>query len=325
MLYSVSHRTIYDYDQDVVLSHHLLRLTPRPLDGQICHEHGIETSPQPATLSEHTDHFGNPACFVTVEGAHRQLQIFSRSRVEVLPHAVAVAPQATPPWEIVRDQCSAANARPPVEPTEFVFASPLIPRRDEFADYARPSFSAGRPILAGARDLCARLHADFRFDARATTVMTTVNEFFKTRRGVCQDFAHLMIGCLRSLGLPARYVSGYLETKPLPGQPRLVGADASHAWASLWCGEAGWVDLDPTNNLLPSDRHVTIAWGRDFGDVSPARGVLVGSGSHQLRVSVDVMPLSEGMHSSGEKDESTENAWQLKRDARPESVEWRLK
>jgi len=291
MLYSVSHRTIYDYDQDVVLSHHLLRLTPRPLASQMCHEHGIETFPQPATRSEHTDHFGNPSCFVTVEGAHRQLEILSRSLVEVLPHDVAITPQGTSSWEIIRDQCSAANAKPAVEPTEFVFGSPLVPLREDFADYARPSFGVGRPILDAARDLCGRLHADFRFDPRATTVMTTVPEFFKARRGVCQDFAHLMIACLRSLGLPARYVSGYLETAPPPGQPKLAGADASHAWVSLWCGDAGWLDFDPTNNLMPSDRHLTVAWGRDFGDVSPVRGVILGAGQHDLRVAVDVVPV----------------------------------
>src|SRR5262249_29624550 len=150
---------------------------------------------------------------------------------------------------------------------------------------------SGKPILAGGLDLCRRIYAEFKFDTHASTVLTRVQDFFKARRGVCQDFAHLMVASLRSLGLPARYVSGYLETIPPPGKPKLVGSDASHAWASLWCGNQGWVDLDPTNNLLPSDRHITTAWGRDYSDVPPLRGVLVGSGQHKLTVSVDVNPL----------------------------------
>ncbi len=292
MLYEVRHRTSYDYDHDVSLSHHLVRLTPRTLERQRCLERVIESFPVPSTFGEHSDHFGNTTTFLTIEGAHRRLEIIARSRVEVFPVAVPTIPDQTPAWESIRDRCDAEARGAPLEPVEFVFPSALVPRRGQFADYAQPSFTAGRPVLEAALDLTARLHTDFAFDPNATTVVTPVLEFFKARRGVCQDFAHLMIACSRSLGLPARYVSGYLETAPAPGQPKLAGADASHAWVSLWCGDAGWVDLDPTNNLMPSDRHLTVAWGRDFGDVSPVRGVLVGSGSHQLRVAVDVTPVA---------------------------------
>ena len=290
MTYKITHRTVYDYDHDVSLSHHLVRLTPRALERQHCLEQSIETLPEASTRSDHTDHFGNTATYLTIEGAHRRLEIISRSLVQASPAVVPPLPGEMPRWETLRDLCSADALEAPIEPVELVFPSPLIPQRADFYGYAKPSFPDGRPVLEAAQELSARLHEDFAFDASATTVMTTVPEFFKVRRGVCQDFAHLMIACLRSLGLPARYVSGYLETAPPRGQPRLTGADASHAWVSLWCGDAGWIELDPTNNLLPSGRHLTVAWGRDFGDVSPVHGVLVGSGSHQLSVSVDVIP-----------------------------------
>jgi transglutaminase-like putative cysteine protease len=176
---------------------------------------------------------------------------------------------------------------------EFRFDSPSIMREAPFAEYAAQSFPNDRPLLEGLRDFTARIHRDFRFDPRATTVATPLDEVFKKRRGVCQDFAHFAIAGLRSIGLPARYVSGYLETLPPPGKPRLVGADASHAWLAVWCPGHGWIDADPTNNLLPGDRHVTVAWGRDFSDVSPLRGVVVGGGGASPAVSVDVARLAE--------------------------------
>jgi transglutaminase-like putative cysteine protease len=172
-----------------------------------------------------------------------------------------------------------------------VFDSQRIRSTPELAAYARESFPAGHPLLAAVLDLMRRIHQDLRFDKKATEVATPVQTFFEKRRGVCQDFAHLQIGCLRSLGLPARYVSGYLRTMPPPGRPRLVGADASHAWCSAWCPVAGWVDFDPTNNCVPLDGHITVAWGRDYSDVSPIYGVLLGGATHELHVEVDVMPL----------------------------------
>ena len=292
MFYEIRHRTTYDYDEDVSLSHHVARLTPRDLPHQRRHRHYIETSPRAAARSSHTDHFGNTATFLTIEGPHRSLELVASSVVEVLPVSAART-EESPPWETVRDLFANDHPKAPVEAIEFIFGSPLVPQRGEFGDYAKQFFAAGRPVREAAIDLCACIHRDFKFDPRATTVTTPVSEFFKSRRGVCQDFAHFMIACLRSLGLPARYVSGYLETVPSPGQPKLAGADASHAWLSLWCGNTGWVDLDPTNNLLPAGRHITAGSGRDFSDVSPVRGMITGSGAHSLNVAVDVTPLPD--------------------------------
>jgi transglutaminase-like putative cysteine protease len=200
-------------------------------------------------------------------------------------------PQACIPWEeaarLLRDDHSAAG----LEAYQFRFESPRIRARREFAAYARQSFTQRRPLSEALLDLTARIHNDFRFDAKATTGRTPVEEVFRRRRGVCQDFAHIQIACLRSLNLAARYVSGYLRTYPPPGQQRLVGADASHAWVSAYCPGSGWLDVDPTNNLVPSDGHVTLAWGRDYGDVSPLRGLILGGGAHRLKVSVDMEPL----------------------------------
>jgi transglutaminase-like putative cysteine protease len=180
-----------------------------------------------------------------------------------------------------------------LEASDFIFDSPLIRARESYLHYAQVSFTPGRPILEAALDLTKPIHSDFKFDPTATSVATPLEEVFKHRRGVCQDFAHFQIGCLRSLGLPARYVSGYVETDPPPGQQRLAGADASHAWVSLFCPGLGWLDVDPTNNMVPSSRHITVAWGRDFSDISPIRGVILGSGEHRLKVAVDVVPLTE--------------------------------
>lgn len=291
MRYHIRHRTIYDYDEDVSLSHHLARLTPSSQPHQRLQHHHLQTAPAEATRSEHTDHFGNVATFLTIEGPHRQLEITALSTIDRTALDIPAA-QATVPWESLRDQFAADPGEFPATIAEFVVASPLVPLRPEFAGYARGAFTPARPVLDAAIALGRQIHRDFAFDPRATHVTTPVTEFHQTRRGVCQDFAHFMIACLRSLGLPARYVSGYLETLPPPGQTKLVGADASHAWVALWCGETGWVDLDPTNDLIPNDRHIILAHGRDFSDVSPVRGVILGSGAHKLSVAVDVLPCA---------------------------------
>src|SRR5205807_6021440 len=229
------------------------------------------------------------------EKAHRQLVINSRSRVAVAP-AATPEPIETPAWETVRARCRDDHSGKALEAHEFTYPSPLIPLVGEFTDYAKSSFAPARPVLDAVVDLTRRIHEDFTFDAAATTVTTPVAEVFKQRRGVCQDFVHFQIACLRSHGLPARYVSGYLETDPPPGQPKLRGVDASHAWASFLCPGFGWIDIDPTNNCLPSLRHIAIAWGRDYGDVAPIRGVLVGAQNQQLSVAVDVVacgPMAE--------------------------------
>lgn len=291
MTYELAHRTTYDYTNAVSLSHHTLRLQPRNLARQRCLSTTLEINPHPGVMQTHADYFGNAMTFVTVEGPHRSLVITSRSRVEI--NAVAPKPEKTPAWEKVRELCHAEEPNESLAAREFIFPSPHIKRNPDFTAYAQPSFAADRPILDAVLDLTGRIYREFKFDAKATTIATPLDEVLKSRRGVCQDFAHLEIACLRSMGLPARYVSGYLETDPPPGKPRMAGADASHAWISFYCPESDWIDVDPTNNVLPSNRHITVAWGRDYSDVSPIRGVILGSGEHSLKVAVDVVSVPE--------------------------------
>jgi transglutaminase-like putative cysteine protease len=288
MRYEIQHRTTYTYEEPVSIGHHLARLEPRTMAGQRCESHALEIEPVPSGMAGHTDYFGNAAVFFALRGSHSMLSVFARSVVEIDPPATPVAAD-TPAWEMLRDGVLADVLTPDAEAGEFAFGSPLIRPGPTFAEYARASFPARRPVLEAALHLNHRIFTDFKFDRKATDVATPVGEAFERRRGVCQDFAHIFLACFRSMGLPARYVSGYLETLPPPGKPKLVGADASHAWASVWCGaSAGWVDIDPTNDCVPSGRHITVARGRDFGDVSPLRGVVYGSGEQELNVAVDV-------------------------------------
>jgi transglutaminase-like putative cysteine protease len=285
MQFDVTHTTEYDYSESVAVAHHVARLKPRDLPHQECLRHELTIAPAPAVTSTHEDYFGNRVTFVAVQGAHTSLVIRARSTVSVtgpdLPR-----PCDTPPWEAAADRRAM-----PFEAVEFVFDSTASQMQAVVEPYARASFPAGRPLLEGVIELTGRIHDEFTFDPRATTVATPLTEVFASRRGVCQDFARLEVACLRSLGIPARYVSGYMETVPPPGTPRLVGADASHAWLSVFCPGIGWIPGDPTNNLLPSDTHVTVAWGRDYNDVSPIRGVILGGGAHALHVHVDVVRL----------------------------------
>lgn len=289
-LFDIAHTTVYDYHSSVTVSHHLMRLTPRRLARQRRLTHEIEVEPAPAAMKQRVDYFGNDTTFATIERTHRQLRITSRSRVAISPAFVPEAGE-TPDWETVRGLCRTDRTASVLEATEFTFASPAVPVDPSFAEFAAPSFEAERPILDAITDLTARIYREFKFDPTATTVSTPLAEVLEKRRGVCQDFAHLQIACLRALGLPARYVSGYLETVPPPGQTRLVGSDASHAWVSFFCPGIGWIDVDPTNNLFPSMQHITLGWGRDYSDVSPVRGVILGAGKHELKVAVDVVPL----------------------------------
>jgi transglutaminase-like putative cysteine protease len=290
LLYEITHTTTYDYLGDVSVSHHLVKLAPRHGGRQHRLRHTLEIVPELATLSAHRDYFGNTTHFVGIETAHQQLAIKSHSRVAVglgfIPE-----PLETPSWETVRARCRDDHSGHALEAHEFTYPSPLVPIGDGYFDYARSSFAPGRPVLDAVSDLTRRIHEDFTFDAAATTVASPLADVFKSRRGVCQDFAHFQLACLRSQGLPARYVSGYLETDPPPGKPKLRGGDASHAWVSFFCPSIGWLDVDPTNNCFPTLRHITIGWGRDYGDVSPIRGVLVGGQNQTLRVSVDVNAL----------------------------------
>ncbi len=288
MKYQVVHRTLYTYEAPVTVSHHVARLTPRTLPHQTCPWHDVDVSPQPVVMSPRVDAFGNQTLYFEQAGSYTQLEVTARSWVRVEPAAVR-ADTPSPAWETVREATAADVWSPATAAGEFRHASPLIAPHDVFATYARTSFTPRRPVLEAALELNHRIFSDFAFDPVATDVATPVREAFERRRGVCQDFAQVMIACLRSVGLPARYVSGYLETLPPPGQEKLVGADASHAWVSVFCGESlGWIDLDPTNDLQPAERHITVAWGRDFHDVSPLRGVTWGPGEQWLLVGVDV-------------------------------------
>ncbi|MDB6024782.1 MAG: transglutaminase [Verrucomicrobiales bacterium] len=292
MIYRVTHTTTYDYTDSVSLSHHLLRLMPRDLPHQRCLTHAVDIDPKPAIAERHFDYFGNAVTFLTIEGAHRKLIVKSESSVAVTPRVIP-PPAETLAWESVRESSRGQQIGHSLDASEFVFDSPLVRTKDDFAAYAAPSFPKNRPILEAALNLTKRIHADFKFDPKATTLATPLEEVFKNRRGVCQDFAQFQIACFRSLGLPARYVSGYLETDPPPGKPRFVGADASHAWVSFYCHGIGWIDVDPTNNVLPTARHITVAYGRDYDDVSPIRGVILGAGQHTLKVAVDVVAMGE--------------------------------
>ena len=287
MIYRVAHHTIYDYSDTVSLSHHVLRLRPRATARQRVVECELQVTPVPVTSAHYTDHFGNPIVFVSIEAGHQKLVVAATSVVEVFDSPV-IEPAKTLPWDSLCDLGLTAPQSGGLDAVEFIYDSPLIKTEPEYAAYAKPSFVAGRPLLEAAEELTERIFEDFKFDPTATTVATPLHDVFKHRRGVCQDFAHVQIACLRSLGLPARYVSGYLETEPPPGKPRVIGADASHAWVSVFCPGSGWIDLDPTNNVLPSTRHITVGWGRDYSDISPVRGVILGGGKHELSVSVDV-------------------------------------
>jgi transglutaminase-like putative cysteine protease len=285
--YRATHVTTYAYADAVASSHQLLHLTPRPLPTQRVLATQVTVDPVPAVWTSRRDYFGNEMVQFTIEERHHSLVLEAVAEVEITssPRRVGDGPE----WERVRDGLDAAGPDA-LDAHEFVFDSILVPTSAELAAYAEPSFTPGRPIVSALTDLNRRIHRDFTFDPQATTLATPLVEVLATRRGVCQDFAHLMIGCLRSIGLAARYVSGYLRTNPPPGRPRLVGADASHAWISAWVGD-GWLDLDPTNDCLPVFDHITLAWGRDYDDVAPVRGIIDGGGSHTLTVAVDVLPL----------------------------------
>jgi transglutaminase-like putative cysteine protease len=292
MIYHVRHTTTYEYHESVSLSQHILRLRPRDLVQQNCLDFSVSIDPAPRSTQAHTDYFGNAVASFAVEKAHTRLVIEATSKVRNNRTRVP-APNETPTWEHTRDLNRGCQIGQALEASEFTFDSPLIKTADEFGQYAAVSFTKGRPILDAVLHLTERIHDDFTFDSEATTVTTPVETVLKTKRGVCQDFAHLQIACLRSLGLPARYVSGYIETIPPPGREKLVGADASHAWVSFYCQSLGWIDIDPTNNLLPDVQHITVGWGRDYNDVSPVRGVILGSGNHTVSVEVDMDRVNE--------------------------------
>jgi len=290
MRYKITHTTTYTYSEPVLVSQNQAMMTPRTGHGQSCRLHRLLVRPVPTSTSWRVDYYGNLVSYFAVNDSHRRLRVSAVSLVRVRPRRLP-APELSPAWETVRDSLPSDLSRRGLDAVQFLSDSPQVRRSAALADYARLSFPPGRPILAAVLDLTARIHAEFAYDPKATTVHTSMEEAFGKRRGVCQDLAHVAIGCLRSLGLATRYVSGYLRTVPPPGRPRRVGADASHAWLAVWGGSAGWIDVDPTNNLLVSDEHVTVAQGRDYADVSPLSGLIVGGGAHTMTVSVNVEPL----------------------------------
>jgi transglutaminase-like putative cysteine protease len=290
MEFRITHRTTYDYAEPVSVSHHAARLEPRQSDGQACSGFQINIVPTPDVTKTRTDYFGNRVCMFSIQALHQELEVTAQSTVTVSPRTPPV-PSLSPSWTEVQARFRDPVSPKDVQPYEYCLDSPLLAAAPFLAEYARASFGDGTSLLTGARDLTGRIFRDFVYDARATDVATPLTEVWEKKRGVCQDFAHLAIACLRSLGLPARYVSGYLRTRPPEGKPRLIGADASHAWFAVYCPHNGWVDFDPTNNVLPGDEHVTVAIGRDFSDVSPLSGILTGGGKHRVKVAVDVEAL----------------------------------
>jgi transglutaminase-like putative cysteine protease len=290
MIYKILHRSTYKYRSTVSVGNHVACLKPRALAPHQLVRNEISIRPTPATSTERVDYFGNCQLFFTVQEPHKELVVEARSEV-VIADEVTPWPQAAPAWEDVAKSLPSDLSPDGLAAYQFVFESPRIRARPEFAAYALQSFTPGRPLTEALLDLTARIHSDFRFSSKATSVRTTAEEAFRKRHGVCQDFAHVQVACLRSINLAARYVSGYLRTYPPPGKPRLIGADASHAWVSAYCPGNGWLDVDPTNNVVPSNGHVTLAWGRDYGDVSPLRGLVLGGGAHLLQVAVDMEPI----------------------------------
>ena len=288
MLYNVTHKTIYDYGDVVPECFNIVRLNPRKIFDQVCIDHQLEIHPKPDDLIKREDFFGNQIEQFSIHIPHESLSVTAVNRVEVTKRDYP-ALDATPAWE----EIARLNLETDLLAAHFSKNSPHIRSNELTARYAKTSFTPGRPIAEAALDLTKRIFEDFEFDPDATTVSTPVEEVFQKRSGVCQDFAHMQIACFRSLNLPSRYVSGYIRTIPPPGKERLVGADASHAWASVFCGNAGWFDFDPTNNLIPQTDHITIAWGRDYSDVCPIQGVFTGGGQTVMKVSVDVAPVEQ--------------------------------
>ncbi|MBS7811588.1 transglutaminase family protein [Roseococcus pinisoli] len=287
MIYRLRHRTAYDYAQPVDLASHLLHLKPRSLPGQRVHWARLACLPAPDHHTETHDHFGNVAARLFLVAPHNSFEVTAESLVEVdFPAPPASA--NTRPWEWIATATACAGT------ADFLLPTPSIPLIAEATAYAGASFPPGRPVLEGLLDLNARFGRDFAFRSGVTSITTPISEVLRTRRGVCQDFSQVMLAGLRGLGLPARYVSGYVRTRPPPGQARRRGADQSHAWVSAWIGDE-WVQLDPTNGIVVRDEHVVLAWGRDFSDISPLRGVLLGGGEHQLEVSVDLEPEAEAV------------------------------
>lgn len=288
--YLVRHRTTYRYLQDVSHSWHLAHLRLRTTPTQAVHDSQITLSLETASRVARNDYFDNPCEWFSIDQPHTVLEVLAESRVRV-DAAPMRASRDSLTHEAVRRLLEEPDDDEARDTVQFLFDSPMTRFKSDIAAYAEISFPPDRPLLAGTIELMNRIHRDFRYDTTVTDSTTPVDRVFEIRAGVCQDLAHVGIAAMRSLGLPARYVSGYLLTQPPPGKPRLLGADASHAWFSVWAPPFGWVDLDPTNNVLAGETHVTSSWGRDYGDVAPVAGIILGGHDHVIDVGVDVIPV----------------------------------
>lgn len=289
--YVLRHTTRYEYDLPVVHAHHMARLRPRQLSHQRVTSSELVIKPATSSLTEKVDYFGNVTDALEVAETHEVFEVTSLSTVTTLANPMSEKP---PTGFVTWEEASARleETQLYLREAELRFDSPLVRVHQVFKDYAASTFTPGRDLVECVVELNRRIHEDFTYETAATDVSTPLGQVMRERRGVCQDFAHVAVACLRSVGLAGRYVSGYLETMPPPGKERLVGADASHAWAAVFIPGQGWLDFDPTNNLLPSERHIWVAWGRDFSDVSPLKGVVLGGGAHRLTVGVDVAPAT---------------------------------
>jgi transglutaminase-like putative cysteine protease len=292
MEYRVRHRTTYRYLQDVAQSWHVAHMKLRSTPTQSVEASQVTLTPEAGNRVERSDFFGNPCEWYFFNAAHDHLEILAESLVTVAPAPARDAGESLP-WEEVRALLEASPDAAARDAVQYIFDSPFTVFTSDLPAYARESFTPGRPLLAGAIELMHRIHDEFRYDTSVTDTTTPVDKVFEIRAGVCQDLAHVGIAAMRSLGLPARYVSGYLLTKPPPGKTRMLGADASHAWFSVYAPPFGWVDLDPTNAVPAGEGHVTAAWGRDYGDVAPVAGIILGGHDHHIEVGVDVIPAAE--------------------------------
>jgi transglutaminase-like putative cysteine protease len=289
--YIVRHRTVYRYDQNVPESLHLMHLRPRDTAHQRVVEASLVVAPEPSAWIKRRDAFGNETDWLSLDEAHETLTVSASALVETSPLDEPSA--QTESWEYVRDRLADPADAAAHEAVPYIFDSPMIWFQSDVASYAIESFTPGRPVLDAARDLMIRIQKEFRYDTGVTDVSTPVDKVFAIKAGVCQDLAHVGIAAVRSIGLAARYVSGYLLTQPPPGKEKMLGADASHAWFSVWCPPLGWVDFDPTNAVLPSEQHITLAYGRDYSDVAPIAGIVFGGGDHVIEVGVDVIPVAD--------------------------------
>jgi transglutaminase-like putative cysteine protease len=293
MKFQVTHITRYAYSDPVSQCHNLTHLKPRNLPGQKCFASQVRIDPMPAVAREYRDFFGNLINYFGIQQAHDILTVTAVSDVEVNHLPLANENSASIPWEHVRDRIQQGGAGDYLEAALYTLDSPYTQVSGMLRSYAEPSFPPDRPLLSAVTELMERIYNDFQYDPNFSDIATPLDEVMAHKRGVCQDFAHLAIACVRAMGLPCRYVSGYLETVPPPGVAKLQGADASHAWFAVFLPGEGWLDFDPTNNQMPEEQHITTAVGRDFGDVTPVKGVLYGGGEHELSVSVDVMRLED--------------------------------